>query len=477
MPRTNVSSRSHANSHLWSRVAVMATVGFAVAGCSDSARFNGPYAGNPHPPKQQQQEVTTGSIAQRAPTTRVVSQPLPQVSQPQSVVSGGTAGGSQGLGAYRPNSRDDVTGSVSAPAGRWTWDGGSPVTVGQGDTLDVIARRHAVPLAAIMETNGITDARSVRPGQRVVIPRFDPTATASTQYSRPAPQAAAPAPVAVQRPVAQAPRPQPVQPQPQLQAAQPAGQNVHTVAHGETLIGVARRYGVSLPALARANNMDPNTRVGIGDRLVVPGVRPIAMTAQRPQPQVQAPAPQQAPQTTAAVPRQPAPAIAQPRTVPAERVANAAPVQTARVATSEAQTEPEPVTKTAEAAGSLPSFRWPVRGRVIAGFGPGVNGVQNDGINLAVPEGTPIKAADEGVVAYAGNELKGYGNLVLIRHANGYVSAYANNSELLVKRGDSVKRGQDIARAGQTGNVTSPQLHFEIRKGSTPVDPMKYLGG
>ncbi len=94
-----------------------------------------------------------------------------------------------------------------------------------------------------------------------------------------------------------------------------------------------------------------------------------------------------------------------------------------------------------------------------------------------MPEGTPVKAADDGVVAYAGNELKGYGNLVLIRHANGFVSAYANASELLVKRGDTIKRGQVIAHAGQTGNVTSPQLHFEIRKGSTPVDPTKYLGG
>jgi murein DD-endopeptidase MepM/ murein hydrolase activator NlpD len=116
-----------------------------------------------------------------------------------------------------------------------------------------------------------------------------------------------------------------------------------------------------------------------------------------------------------------------------------------------------------------------VKGRVIAGFGPKTGGAQNDGINLAVPEGTPVKAADDGVVAYAGNELKGYGNLVLIRHANGFVSAYAHASELLVKRGDTIKRGQVIAHAGQTGNVTSPQLHFEIRKGSTPVDPAQYL--
>jgi murein DD-endopeptidase MepM/ murein hydrolase activator NlpD len=145
--------------------------------------------------------------------------------------------------------------------------------------------------------------------------------------------------------------------------------------------------------------------------------------------------------------------------------------------------EPAPATeqtstvKTAEPAGALPGFRWPARGRIIAGFGPSPNGLQNDGINLAVPEGTPIKAADDGVVAYAGNELKGYGNLVLVRHSNGFVTAYAHASEILVKRGETVKRGEVIARSGQTGNVTSPQLHFEIRKGSTPVDPAQFLNG
>ena len=94
-----------------------------------------------------------------------------------------------------------------------------------------------------------------------------------------------------------------------------------------------------------------------------------------------------------------------------------------------------------------------MRGRVITGFGPKPSGQQNDGINVAVPEGTPIKAAEDGVVAYAGNELKGYGNLVLVRHSNGYVTAYAHASEIMVKRGDPVKRGQMIAKAGQTGNV------------------------
>ncbi len=121
-------------------------------------------------------------------------------------------------------------------------------------------------------------------------------------------------------------------------------------------------------------------------------------------------------------------------------------------------------------------FRWPVRGRVISTFGEKPNGVRNEGINIAVPEGADVHAASDGVVAYAGNELKGYGNLVLIRHRDGWVTAYAHNKELFVKRGDRVRRGQVIAKAGSTGSVKTPQLHFELRKGASAVDPLKYLG-
>ena len=156
--------------------------------------------------------------------------------------------------------------------------------------------------------------------------------------------------------------------------------------------------------------------------------------------------------------------------------------ETSRVARSEPKPEaakPEPTTTASvkpEATGAgagNPEFRWPARGRVIQGFRS--NG--NDGINIALPEGTAVKAAESGVVAYAGSELKNLGNLVLIRHPNGYVSAYAHNGDLDVKRGDTVKRGQTIARSGQSGAVQSPQLHFELRKGSTPVDPQQYLAG
>jgi murein DD-endopeptidase MepM/ murein hydrolase activator NlpD len=150
----------------------------------------------------------------------------------------------------------------------------------------------------------------------------------------------------------------------------------------------------------------------------------------------------------------------------------------AAIATQRQPVDPAPTSSVPKdepkAASAAPSadFRWPARGRVISGFsGKGAN----EGINIAVPEGTPVKAAGDGVVAYSGNELKGYGNLVLIRHDNGYVSAYAHNGDIAVKRGEKVSRGQTIAKSGQSGNVASPQLHFEIRKGSTPVDPMPYL--
>ena len=120
-------------------------------------------------------------------------------------------------------------------------------------------------------------------------------------------------------------------------------------------------------------------------------------------------------------------------------------------------------------------FRWPVRGKIILGFGKRPDGGHNDGINVSVPMRTDIHAAEAGRVAYAGNELKGYGNLVLIRHADGWVSAYAHADQLLVRPNDEVRRGQVIAKAGMTGSVDQPQLHFELRQGSRPVDPLPHL--
>ena len=184
----------------------------------------------------------------------------------------------------------------------------------------------------------------------------------------------------------------------------------------------------------------------------------------------------------AATPAKPAPAAktapaAKPEQVAAVEKKAVDPTTTASVPAAAPAAAPSaaPAPAVTADAGGGPEFRWPARGRIIQGFKGGSGG--NDGINIAVPEGTAVKAAEGGVVAYAGNELKGYGNLVLIRHPNGYVTAYANNGEIDVKRGETVKRGQMIAKSGQSGNVSSPQLHFEVRKGSTPIDPTGFLAG
>jgi murein DD-endopeptidase MepM/ murein hydrolase activator NlpD len=128
-----------------------------------------------------------------------------------------------------------------------------------------------------------------------------------------------------------------------------------------------------------------------------------------------------------------------------------------------------------ERSDSSVKFLWPASGKVISGFGSSSNGERNDGINIALPAGAPIKASASGTVSYSGDELKDYGNLLLIKHDGGFVTAYAHAEKLLVQRGDVVTKGQVIAYAGHTGDVSTPQLHFEIRHGTTPVNPDSLL--
>jgi len=120
-------------------------------------------------------------------------------------------------------------------------------------------------------------------------------------------------------------------------------------------------------------------------------------------------------------------------------------------------------------------FLWPVKGKIVLGFGPKAGGLHNDGINIAADRGTPVRAAENGVVVYIGNQLRGFGNLLLIKHSGGWMTAYAHADTLLVRRGQTVRRGEAVARVGSTGSVTQPQLHFEVRKGTRAVDPTRLL--
>jgi murein DD-endopeptidase MepM/ murein hydrolase activator NlpD len=420
----------------WPRASALALIAVGAAGCSaESTRFGeAPYAA-----RSGQGEVAGSSASgQGAPVGHVETRPLPQTS-PASYTAAGP----------------EVTGSVAAPAasgrkpassGQWSWDGGTAVTVAPGETLDSIARRHGVPVAVILQANNLASPGVIRAGQRLVIPRHGSPAVASAAAAAAVPATHANASAAGQ-------------PSPALSAsvsphaAGPVNSAVHVVVPGETLTKIAHQYGKSVAEIARANNIvPPYGKVGIGDRILIPGAH---ISSAKPEVE------------QAAAPIKP---------TGNKVLASAVPAQSASLVTPTAETSSADTSPTA-AAEAAPGFRWPVRGRIIAGFGPKPNGQQNDGIDVAVPENTPIKAAEDGVVAYAGNELKGYGNLVLVKHPNGYVTAYAHAKELLVKRGDQIKRGEVIAKSGQSGNVDAPQLHFEVRKGSAPVDPMQFLHG
>jgi murein DD-endopeptidase MepM/ murein hydrolase activator NlpD len=221
--------------------------------------------------------------------------------------------------------------------------------------------------------------------------------------------------------------------------AAPRKVGAYTVASGDTLYSIGRSHNVSPFAIASVNGLKKNSTLSIGQSLRIPGGEAPAIA------QSDAPVIEDTPTEKLAE----APVNTDSQIEEIEK-----PVQIAKakpVAPLEAKqiTEEAPVMS----AGAL-SMRWPANGKVISEFGSKPGGNKNEGINISLPEGTPVRAAESGVVAYAGNELKGYGNLILIRHEGGYVTAYAHSKELTVKRGDTVRRGDVIARAGQTGAVS-----------------------
>ncbi|MBM3563089.1 MAG: M23 family metallopeptidase [Alphaproteobacteria bacterium] len=416
------------------RLLAAAGVGAIVAGCSDASRFGGdpfsdPFSGSAKTASVGVDRAPVGAIASApatsAPSNAVESHPLPAptASAPATSASASPA---------RTEPAPSPTRVAAAGGGRWSAEGGTPIVVAQGETAALLATRYGVPADALLRANGFNIASQIQPGARLVIPVYRPGG---------APAVAAHAPAAPAK-AASAPAPAPA----------PA----------------AKTVAVKAPA--------PTKPVRKTEAEPVKAKQAESKAVARSAPE-KAPAKAE-PRIAAATPA---------RVVKAERIARSAPaepeqkveapVETASArkvdATATASIPPANDAKTVASDEGKPEFRWPARGRIIQGFSSG----GNDGINIAVPEGTQVKAAEGGVVAYAGNELKGYGNLVLIRHPNGFVSAYAHNGELDVKRGDEVKRGQTIAKSGQSGNVGSPQLHFELRKGSTPVDPTRYLAG
>jgi murein DD-endopeptidase MepM/ murein hydrolase activator NlpD len=265
-----------------------------------------------------------------------------------------------------------------------------------------------------------------------------------------------------------------------------AGGTTHTVSGGETLYSLGRTYGVSPFVIADANGLSHDQGLHIGQQIKIPGTakaRSQALAQNDAQDSGQIDNADADVTPIAKSPKKKAPlALTEEEQQQADAAAAddgadsipAVPASKTKTAPFKKAETNQPMPQVPVADGSL-NLRWPLRGKVISEFGPKANGLKNEGINIAVPEGTSVRAAEGGVVAYAGNELKGYGNLVLIRHTGGYVTAYAHAKELLVKRGDTVNKGDVIAKAGQTGAVSSPQLHFEVRKGATALDPLKFM--
>lgn len=331
------------------------------------------------------------------------------------------------------------------------------ITVQEGDTLRKLSARHSIPLKDIIAANHLVAPYHLKTGTSLTLP--------ATKY--------------------------------------------HQIAAKETLSKVARLYKISVAELITANQLSAPFKIKTGQMLRIPGnlPSPSAQMAShstgnngwaQPAPISATPAaytvpvirskpsnygaPRLQPASTSqtvpeaspfAQPEQPMSRAPQ----PASQSTPLTPLPKTRVSQHNAADTSSASTSTYDIPASTEGgkFVWPIKGTIISRFGPRKGGLYNDGINIASPEDTPVRAAADGSIVYAGNELQGYGNLIIIKHSNGMVTAYAHQKDMMVKKGDHIQRGQVIGHVGATGNVKSPQLHFGIREGEKAVDPELYL--
>lgn len=310
------------------------------------------------------------------------------------------------------------------------------VTVQPGDTLARIAKRYKVSLSALAGINGLSPTEQVGPGRRLVLPIA----------------------------------------------------RTHKVLPNDTMFSLSRMYGTTVDKMAEENGIKPPYSLKAGQVLKVPaglnGVMSVSKPVQVKESASVPPQPESAPVLTRTPP--PTPMLKTPGPSPVTKAfdsligklaAENAAVETVPKVSLVSAATAEPATRGAEMVGrsSRQGFIWPVKGQVISSYGPKTGGLYNDGINIAAPRGTPVRAASGGTVAYVG-EMRSYGNLVLIRHSNGMITAYAHLNNTSVKAGAKVAQGQVIGSVGSTGTVLNAQLHFEVRRGKTTLDPKQYLG-
>lgn len=360
-----------------------------------------------------------------------------------------------------------------------TENANSDIIVGAGDTLYSLARRHNMTVAQIAQINGLSAPYALRVGQRLKIKDTTiPNYSTEKSDANVAEKTVTPSPVVIENPKATTTR---------------VELKEITVGQGDTLYSISRKYSVPVNDLAVMNDISAPFGLRVGQRLKVPNLDApsvhVATKIDVPQNNVTQKSSSAVVQpkkttTVAVVP-------VKPKTDAVTKSASAKKVSktTVKENKSQAQSGSKNVsnnTKTQTAkkvnqkapaivARSSSKFSWPVRGRILSGYGAKTNGLFNDGINISATRGTAVKSAENGVVAYAGNEVKGMGNLVIIQHSEGWMTVYAHMDSMSVRRGSKVGVGQKIGTVGTTGKVDKPQLHFEIRKGTKAYNPTAYL--
>lgn len=326
------------------------------------------------------------------------------------------------------------------------------IVVQPGDTLYAISRYHQTALQALIEANNLEPPFTIKPGQ--ILRRPGQAAGAPPSTATPALVAA----VAAEKLPPPASKPAPALKNQTVK--QPVNQNAVTPPQ------VRQAASPGKPQQTAAVPVAPKSAGNAAEPAMQEMARDIMLDVEEET-------------REEAIPPQPKPAPARKLVQPEDQLEKqlekkraAQPVRTAALATAAPAASPvkTPVKK-------YMRFLWPAKGPILSEFGPKSNGLHNDGINIAMPPNGPVMAAGDGIVSYAGNALRGYGNLLLIRHEGGWVTAYAHNSELLVEKGATVARGQVIARAGRSGGVPQDQLHFEIRQGARAVNPKPLLAG
>jgi murein DD-endopeptidase MepM/ murein hydrolase activator NlpD len=331
----------------------------------------------------------------------------------------GSPGGSRGWDSQTPVARGRPLDTVPYA------DRPGRVIVMSGDSVERLSQRYGTPARSIIELNNLQPPYRLYVGQSMALPR----------------------------------------------------DREHVVAGGETLSELAERYGLDMPVLASANGLTRPYAVFKGQRLRIPEAQVPA--AVPPGTEIAARSALADTTTVAPLPAPPPPSVqSQPPPSPpwvSDGAVASPPRRPDAPVTTAAVMPKAPAAVGAPPPKSGGGFLWPTSGKVISRFGSKGSGLRNDGINIAAERGSPVRAAEAGVVAYAGNELKAFGKLVLIKHDGGWVTTYAHNDAIKVSRGDIVQKGQVIAEVGNSGSVSTPQLHFEMRKGKKAVDPLQYL--